>query len=136
MPRGWYARAARARSRPCLSPLATSIVDSACGYAALTMAAADGEVVTAEFKINFMWPALGDRVRAIGRVKSAGRLPTVCTGEVRAFSEAGADDKVVALMQATMVSVRPSARRAAKGHEVDPPGRRANSGVRSTKVVQ
>ena len=34
----------------------TSIVDSACGYAALTKAPAGFEVVTAEFKINFLRP--------------------------------------------------------------------------------
>src|SRR5688572_32099843 len=39
----------------------TSIADSACGYAALTKAPADYEVVTAEFKINFMRPAIGER---------------------------------------------------------------------------
>ena len=32
----------------------TSIVDSACGYAALTKAPLESDVVTAEFKINFV----------------------------------------------------------------------------------
>lgn len=85
----------------------TSIVDSACGYAALTKAPEGGEVVTAEFKTNFMRPALGDRFLAIGRVQSSGRSLTVCTGEVRAFTGADAAYKVVALMQATMVNVVP-----------------------------
>lgn len=44
----------------------TSIVDSACGYAALTKAPAEHEVVTAEFKINLMRPAIGERFLAIG----------------------------------------------------------------------
>lgn len=81
----------------------TSIVDSACGYAALTKAPPEREVVTAEFKVNFMRPAVGDRFLAIGRVQNAGRQLAVCTGEVRAFS--GATYKVIALMQATMVYV-------------------------------
>lgn len=84
----------------------TSIVDSACGYAALTRAPEDCEILTAEFKINLMRPALGQRFLAIGRVQSAGRLLTVCTGEVRAFTDDGAGHKVVALMQATMAVVR------------------------------
>jgi uncharacterized protein (TIGR00369 family) len=85
----------------------TSVVDSACGYAALTKAPAEFEVVTAEFKINFVRPAIGERFLAIGRVQSAGKLLSVCTGEVRAFASAGsADYKVVALMQATVVNVR------------------------------
>lgn len=84
----------------------TSIVDSACGYAALTKAPAGCEVVTAEFKINLMRPAIGVRFVAIGQVQNAGKLLTVCTGEVRAFAGSAADFKVIALMQATIVNVR------------------------------
>lgn len=81
-----------------------SIADSACGYAALTKAAPDCDVVTAEFKINLLRPAIGERFLAVGRVQSAGNLLTVCTGEVHAFS--GTADKVVAIIQATIVNVR------------------------------
>lgn len=84
----------------------TTIVDSACGYAALTRAPLDCEVVTAEFKINLLRPALGDSFLAIGRVQNAGKTLTVCTGEVRAFVGADPAYKVVALMQATIVNVR------------------------------
>ena len=84
----------------------TSIVDTACGYAALTRAPPGYEVVTAEFKVNLVRPALGERFLAIGKVQNAGKLLTVCTGEVRAFTGAGAPYKVVALMQATMANVR------------------------------
>ena len=84
----------------------TSIVDTACGYAALTKAPPEFEVVTAEFKINLLRPALGERFLAIGRVQSSGKLLTVCAGEVRAFSRTGDAYKVVALMQATIVNVR------------------------------
>jgi len=87
----------------------TSIADSACGYAALTMAPPEYEVVTAEFKINLLRPALGERFLAIGRVQNAGRLLTVCTGEVRAFTGTGSAHKVVALIQATTVNVRADA---------------------------
>ena len=88
----------------------TSVVDSACGYAALTKAPAGYEVVTAEFKINFMRPAIGERFLAIGKVQSAGKMLSVCTGEVRAYmgADAGPDHayKVIALMQATVVNVK------------------------------
>lgn len=83
----------------------TSIVDSACGYAALTQSLPGCEVVTAEFKTNFLRPALGARFLAVGKVQNAGRMLTVCTGEVRAFAGEGPDYKVVALMQATLVNV-------------------------------
>ena len=62
-------------------------------------------MVTAEFKVNLMRPAIGERFLAVGTVRSAGKLLTVCTGEVRAF--AGGDAyKVVALMQATVATLR------------------------------
>ncbi|MFJ3047987.1 PaaI family thioesterase [Herbaspirillum chlorophenolicum] len=81
----------------------TSIVDSACGYAALTKAPAGCEVVTVEFKINLMRPAIGERFLAIGRVQSSGKSLAVCTGEVHALTADGS--KVIALMQATMAHV-------------------------------
>ncbi|OEY65139.1 PaaI family thioesterase [Marinobacter sp. X15-166B] len=82
----------------------TSIVDNACGYAALTKMPAGDEVVTAEFKTNFVRPALGERFVATGKVETAGRMLTVCRGEVVAFT--GETSKVIALMQATMVNVK------------------------------
>lgn len=83
-----------------------SILDSACGYAALTKAPVDCDVVTAEFKINLVRPAVGQHFLAIGKVQNAGRQLTVCTGEVRAFAGDDSSFKVVALMQATMANVR------------------------------
>ncbi len=83
----------------------TTIVDNACGYAALTRAPSGCEVVTAEFKVNFMRPAVGEHFLAIGKVINAGKQLTVCTGEVRALS--GTEWKVVAIMQVTIANVRP-----------------------------
>ncbi|MFL9923020.1 PaaI family thioesterase [Herbaspirillum lusitanum] len=83
----------------------TSIVDSACGYAALTKAPAGHEVVTVEFKINMLRPAIGERFLAIGRVQNAGKQLSICTGEVLAFKDGAS--KVIALMQATMMHVAP-----------------------------
>ncbi len=84
----------------------TSIVDSAAGYAALTRAPEGYEVVTAEFKINLMRPAIGERFVAIGKVVNAGKLLTVCTGEVLAYSAGSDAPKTVALLQATIVNVK------------------------------
>lgn len=81
----------------------TSVVDSACGYAALTMAPAGHEVLSIEFKVNFMRPAQADRFLAIGKVIKAGRAITVCQGQV--LGEQGAQQREIALMQATMMSV-------------------------------
>jgi len=85
----------------------SSVVDSAAGYAALTVAAEGYEVVTAEFKINLMRPAIGERFVAIGKVVNAGKLLTVCSGEVLAYgADAAVPPKVVALLQATIVNVK------------------------------
>ncbi len=81
----------------------TAIADTACGFAAATLMDADREVVSVEFKINFLAPAIGDRLRAVGRVVRAGRTLTVCSAEVFAIS--GAEEKAVAVMQATMMAI-------------------------------
>jgi uncharacterized protein (TIGR00369 family) len=83
----------------------TSVADSACGYAALTRAPENHEVVTVEFKVNFVRPAVGKAFLAIGKVQTSGKLLTVCTGEVRAIVEE--QRKVVAIMQATIMNIRP-----------------------------
>jgi uncharacterized protein (TIGR00369 family) len=81
----------------------TTVVDSACGYAAYTLMAADSEVLTIEYKVNFMSPARGEMFRCIGRVLRAGRTITVCSGDVVAIT--GGEEKVVATMLATMIEV-------------------------------
>lgn len=81
----------------------SSLVDNACGYAALTRVGEGRDVVSAEFKVNFMRPAIGERFVAIGRAVSSGRQVSVCQGELRAFQ--GDQCKVIALMQATIMSV-------------------------------
>jgi uncharacterized protein (TIGR00369 family) len=82
----------------------TSVVDSACGYAALTLMEPGAAVLAVEFKVNLLAPAAGERFLAIGRVVRSGRTLTVCSGEMRALQ--GERDTVVALMQGTMMSVR------------------------------
>ena len=79
----------------------TSVIDSACGYAALTLMPPDRAVLSVEFKVNLIAPAQGAAFRARGRVVRAGRTLTVCTGDLRVVGS----DSVVAMMQATMMAV-------------------------------
>jgi uncharacterized protein (TIGR00369 family) len=81
----------------------TSVLDTACGYAALTVARAGLDVLTVEFKINFIRPAVADRFIAIGKVTKAGRTLTVCQGEV--IGEQGSRRETIAVMQATIINV-------------------------------
>lgn len=82
----------------------TTIVDSACGYAAYTVMPVDADVLTIEYKVNFMSPAVGESFKGIGKVVKAGRNITVCAGDVIAV--ANGKEKVVATMLATMIAVR------------------------------
>ena len=81
----------------------TTIVDTACGYAAYTLMPADSRVLSVEFKVNLISPAIGERFVAIGKVIKAGRTLTICQGEVLAFKDDRS--KLVAMMQATMITV-------------------------------
>lgn len=82
----------------------TAIVDSACGYAALTLMEPEVEVLTVEFKVNLLAPAAGERFLAVGRVLRSGRTLTVCSGEVYAVQ--GASRKLICATQATMIASR------------------------------
>lgn len=85
----------------------TAVVDSACGYAALSLTPTGAEIVSVEFKINLVSPATGDLLVARARVLRAGRNLTVCAGD--AFMRTGAKEKLVATMLGTMMSVRAAA---------------------------
>jgi uncharacterized protein (TIGR00369 family) len=88
----------------------TAVVDSACGFAALTLMPPEAAVLTIEFKVNFLAPAAGTYFRAIGRVVRAGRNICVSSGEVLSLGngEAQGKEPVIALMQATVMTVRGS----------------------------
>lgn len=79
----------------------TTIVDSACGYAAFSMMPPGSAVLTVEFKVNLMSPARGERFLAEGRVVKAGRTLTVTQGEVTAME--GDSRTTVAIITATMM---------------------------------
>lgn len=79
----------------------TTIVDSACGFAAHTLMPPGSGVLTVEYKVNFMAPASGEQFIAVGRVVKAGRTLTVCNGEV--FAVQNGERKTIALMQTTMM---------------------------------
>ena len=64
-----------------------AIVDSSCGYSALTLMPTGSEVLTVEYKINLFAPAHGERLVARGRVVRAGRTITVCHGDAYAVSD-------------------------------------------------
>ena len=83
----------------------TSILDSACGYAAMSVGPEKHDVLSVEFKVNLLAPARGERFVARAAVKRAGKNLTVCTAD--AFAIQNGQEKVVATMLATMMNISP-----------------------------
>jgi len=79
-------------------------LDSACGYAAFSLMPEGVGVLSIEFKTNLLAPARGDELIARGRVVRAGRTVTVCQAD--AFMIEAGDEKPVATMLATMMTIR------------------------------
>lgn len=84
--------------------IVTTIADSACGYAALTLMPPAAAVLTVEYKVNLVAPARGERLIARGRVLKPGRTVTVCAGDVVALADG--EERAVATMLATLMAVR------------------------------
>jgi uncharacterized protein (TIGR00369 family) len=84
--------------------IVTTVVDTACGAAALSLMPEQSGVLTIEYKVNFLAPAAGDYFVARGRVIRPGRNVMVCTGEVIAFQ--GEQETTIAIIQTTMMIVR------------------------------
>ena len=81
----------------------TAILDSACGYAALTMMPPGSEVMSVEFKVNLLRPAAGDHFVARAKVKRAGKTLTVT--EADCFTFRNGKETIVATMLGTMIRV-------------------------------
>lgn len=84
----------------------TTVVDSACGYAALSLMEPGAAVLSVEFKVNLLAPAQGTLFHAFGKVVRAGRTVTVVAGELRVVEGGTGAGDVVAIMTGTMMSVR------------------------------
>ncbi len=81
-----------------------ALADIAGGYAALTVAPEGMEVLTIEYKINFLNSLQGGELRGIGQVLKAGKRVIVTSAEVLHI---GADGKRTpcAVMQQTLTTV-------------------------------
>ena len=81
-----------------------AVADIAGGYAGLTVTPEGMEVVTAEYKINFLGSYQGGALRAIGRVVKPGKRLIIATAEVTHVGDDGKEGPC-ALMQQTLVPV-------------------------------
>jgi uncharacterized protein (TIGR00369 family) len=85
--------------------IVTTIVDSACGYAAYSLMPAGSEVLSVEFKINLLRPARGELFIAHAEVIKPGRTLTIARGDVHAVADGG-EKLLVATMLATIICLR------------------------------
>lgn len=81
----------------------SAIADSAGGYAAFTLFPENTSVLTVEYKINLLSPAVGDHIEAVGTVLKPGRTLTVCRLEV--FGVKHGQKSLVATGQQTLICV-------------------------------
>lgn len=80
----------------------TAIMDSACGDDAYSVAPEGCNVLTVEFKVSLLAPAVGERFVALAQVKRRGKTLTVCTAD--AFAVNGKQEKLVASMLGTIMN--------------------------------
>jgi uncharacterized protein (TIGR00369 family) len=81
----------------------SAVLDSACGYAALTRMRDNVGVLSVNFTTNLLAPAAGTRFLVRASVVRSGRTISVCRGE--AWCTDSAEHRLIAAMQATMMSV-------------------------------
>ena len=79
-----------------------TLADNACGYASFTLAPAESSILTVEYKLNLMAPAVGDLLIARGRVIRPGRTLIVAQADVSARRGDGTE-KPVATALATLM---------------------------------
>ena len=79
-----------------------ALADIAAGYAGLTQAPAGMEVVTVEYKINFLASCQGGKLLATGRVVKAGKRVIVTSAEVLHVADDGRETACAVLQQTLM----------------------------------
>ena len=77
-----------------------TMADHTSGCAARGAVGLDEDVVSVEFKINFLRPAVADRLRCRARVLRAGKMLVVCEAEV--FAENHSEEKLVSKAMVTL----------------------------------
>ena len=81
----------------------STVLDSACGYAAYSLMPADAGILTIEFKVNLLSPAKGELFIAKAKVKKPGRTITVSEGEAYAVQDG--KEKLIATMTGTLMTI-------------------------------
>ncbi|MDK3074166.1 PaaI family thioesterase [Sedimentitalea sp. JM2-8] len=83
-----------------------AMLDTACGFAALSLMSPGAGVLTVEYKINFLAPARGRSFRFEGRVIRPGRTLLRTEGAALAMDGNGETPTLIATVSATMMCVQ------------------------------
>jgi uncharacterized protein (TIGR00369 family) len=83
--------------------IVTTAMDSCCGYAAHSLMDENAEVLTIEFKSNFLAPAQGDTFLFRAEVVKSGR--TITVADATAYAVSKGTEKVIATMTATLMAI-------------------------------
>ena len=89
--------------------IVSAILDSAGGYAGFTLFPADASVLTVEYKLNLLAPAMGERLVAEAEVVKPGRTLAITRGEV--YAEREGKRTLCAIMQQTLIVMAATADR-------------------------
>ena len=81
--------------------IVSAALDSACGYAALTLMPPDADVLTIEFKVNLLAPGKGEHFLFRGEVTKPGR--TILVSDGKAYAVSNGKEKLIATMTGTMM---------------------------------
>lgn len=83
--------------------LLATAMDTACGYAAMTLMEPGAEVLTVEYKVNLLRPASAARYRSVSTIVRSGRQLSVCDAVTTAVD----NNQPIATMTGTLIAVQP-----------------------------
>lgn len=79
-----------------------TLLDSSCGWAAQTLMPPGSEVLTVEYKLNLLRPAVGELFESCGKVVRAGRTISAAEGSLYAVDD---PERMIATLTATLIAV-------------------------------
>ncbi len=82
-----------------------TIADVAAGFAGFSLIAEDQQMVTADIKVSYYYPAVGHRLRADGKVLKHGSTLSFCEADIYSLG-ANNEALLVARATATMAIVK------------------------------
>ncbi|MCJ7771918.1 MAG: PaaI family thioesterase, partial [Desulfobacterales bacterium] len=80
-----------------------TMADHTAGYSAYTLVPDDHRILTIEFKINYLRPAIGEEIVCRSKVINSGRKIIISESEI--YSLNGGEEKIVSKAIVTLMSV-------------------------------